>query len=169
MPRPDLNRVPVFYHNYINQVPENNLMKAMKDQTTSFIKFLKKIPVEKRNYRYAKGKWTIKEMLQHIIDTERIFAYRALCIARQDKTAFPGFNENEYADNSKAAKRNWDDLVEEFKAVRRSNEILIGSFDKKQLESNGTSSGNPVYVLGICFTIVGHINHHVKVLKERYL
>ena len=74
MPRPDLNRVPVFYHNYINQVPENNLMKAMKDQTTSFIKFLKKIPVEKRNYRYAKGKWTIKEMLQHIIDTERIFA-----------------------------------------------------------------------------------------------
>ncbi len=169
MPRPDLSRVPEYYHRYINQVPENDLMTGLQNQTISFLKLLKKIPADKINYRYAKGKWTIKEMLLHIIDTERIFAYRALCIARQDTSALPGFDENTYADNSKAAKRDWKELIEEFKAVRQSTAILLGSFDKKQLDSTGTASGKPVYVLGIAFTIVGHINHHVGVLKERYL
>lgn len=169
MPRPDLSRVPEWYHNYINQVQENNLLKALQNQTGSFIKFLKKLPAEKRNYRYAKGKWTIKEVLQHIIDAERIFAYRALCFARQDATPLPGFDENDYATNSKAAKRDWKEMVEEFKAVRKANEILFANFDKKQLDSTGNASGKPVYVLGIGFIMVGHINHHVNVIKERYL
>ena len=169
MPRPDLSRVPVFYHRYINQVPEKDLVTALQNQTVSFRKFLMKIPANKVNYRYAKGKWTIKEMLQHIIDTERIFAYRALCIARQDATAFPGFDENEYAAHSKAAKRDWKELIEEFRVVRQSTNILLASFDKKQLDTNGTSSGSPVYVLGIAFTIVGHVYHHQNVLEERYL
>jgi uncharacterized damage-inducible protein DinB len=169
MPRPDLSRVPEFYHVYINQVPENDLMTALQNQTVSFLKFLKKIPADKINYRYAKGKWTIKEMLVHIIDTERIFAYRALCIARQDSTSFPGFDENAYAANSKAAKRDWKELIEEFKVVRQSTSYLLGSFDKKQLDTNGISNGRPVYVLGIGFTIVGHVLHHTGVLKERYL
>jgi hypothetical protein len=169
MPRPDLTRVPEYYHRYINQVPENNLMAAFKNQTDSFIKFLKKIPEAKRNYRYAKGKWTIKEVLQHMIDSERIFAYRGLCIARQEANPLPGFDENDYAANAKPAKRDWDEMIEEFKAVRKSTEILFGSFDKQQLNSTGTASGKPVYVLGIGFIIAGHINHHVNVIKERYL
>ena len=169
MPRPDLSRVPEWYHVYINQVPGNDLMKVMKEQSVSFLKFLKKLPVEKRNYRYAKGKWTIKEMLQHIIDAERIFAYRALRFARKDATPLPGFDENEYADNSKAAKRNWDELLAEFKALRQSTEILFGSFDKSQYDATGIASGKPVYVLGIGFILVGHINHHLGVLNERYL
>ncbi len=169
MPRPDLSRVPEWYHRYINQVQENDLLKALETQTVFFTKFLKKIPQEKRNYRYAKGKWTIKEMLQHIIDAERIFAYRALCFARKDTTALPGFDENEYAFHSKAAKRNWDEMTEEFKALRKANEILFGSFDKQQLDTTGTASGKPVYVLAIGFILVGHIDHHVNVLKERYL
>lgn len=169
MPRPDLSRVPEYYHRYINQVKENDLLTALQNQTPEFLKFLKKIPAEKREYRYAKGKWTIKEMLQHIIDTERVFAYRALCIARQDKASFPSFDENAYADNSKAAKRDWNEMVEEFKVVRRSTDYLLGSFDKKQLDTTGIASGNPVYVLAIGFIIVGHINHHVGVLRERYL
>src|SRR5687768_13498006 len=115
MPRPDLSRVPEWYHRYIAQVKENDLLTAMETQTGSFIKLMKKIPEQKRNYRYAKGKWTIKEMLQHIIDAERIFAYRALCFARQDSTPLPGFDENEYAFNSKASKRDWNSLIEEFK------------------------------------------------------
>ena len=169
MARPDLSRVPEFYHGYINAVPEKNLMPALLNQTAPFFKLLKKIPTDKHNYRYAKGKWTIKEMLQHMIDTERIFAYRALCIARQETASLPGFDENRYADNSKANKRNWNDLVAEFKAVRQSTEILFASFDKKQLDSNGISNGRSVYVLGIGFVIVGHVNHHVKILHERYL
>ena len=84
MSRPNLNRIPEWFHNYVNQVPENDLMEAMKKQTPLFISFFESLPAAKRDYRYAEGKWTIKEMLQHIIDAERVFAYRGLCIARQD-------------------------------------------------------------------------------------
>lgn len=169
MPRPDLSRVTAFYHRYINLVKEDDLVTALKKQSDSFPGFLASIPAAKREYRYAEGKWTVKEMLQHIIDTERIFAYRGLCIARKEQASLPGFDENEYADNSKAGSRSWDDLVEEFKVTRRSNEILFSSFDNEQLETNGTANGNPVYVLSIGFMLVGHIEHHVNVLKERYL
>ncbi|MEQ1678754.1 MAG: DinB family protein, partial [Chitinophagaceae bacterium] len=100
MPRPDFSRVPEWYHNYIRQVQENDLLKAMQRQTVSFTQFLKKLPAEKRNYRYAKGKWTIKEVFQHMIDAERIFAYRALCFARKETIPLPGFDENDYANNS---------------------------------------------------------------------
>ena len=169
MPRPDLSKVPDYYHRYINQVPENDLMEALKKQSVSFIQFLESLPAGKRDYRYAEGKWTIKEAVQHMIDTERIFAYRGLCIARKDSTPLPGFEENEYADNSKAGKRNWNEMLEEFKVVRRSTEILFGSFDNDQLETAGTASGKSVYVLGIGFIIAGHVNHHVNVIRERYL
>lgn len=169
MPRPDLTRVPDYYHKYINQVPEKDLGTALENQTATFLKFLKKMPAEKIDYRYAKDKWTVKEVLQHMLDTERIFAYRALCIARKDSTHFPGFEENDYAANSKASKRDWKEMIREFKAVRRSTEILFRSFDKQQLDATGTASGKSVYVLGIGFIIAGHINHHVNVLKERYL
>ena len=169
MPRPELSRVPEWYHVYINQVNENELMDALQKQTPAFTRFLEDLPEEKRNYRYEAGKWTIKEMLQHIIDAERIFAYRGLCFARKDTTPLPGFDENSYADNSRADKRDWDELVEEFKTVRKSTEILFGSFDNEQLESAGTASGKSNYARAIGFILVGHVNHHVKVIKERYL
>jgi len=169
MSRPTLNRIPAWFHNYVNQVPENDLMEAMKKQTPLFISFFDSIPADKRDFRYDEGKWTIKEMLQHIIDAERVFAYRGLCIARQDKTSLPGFDENEYADNSKADKRDWNDMMEEFKAVRRSSEILFASFDEEQLETTGTANNHPIYVLAIGYVLVGHVNHHVRILKERYL
>ena len=169
MPRPNLNRIPAWFHNYVNQVPENDLMEAMKKQTSFFINFFNELPIDKRNYRYAEGKWTIKEVLQHILDAERVFAYRALCIARKDTTSLPGFDENAYADNSKADKRDWDDLMEEFTAVRRSSEILFASFDEEQLEGTGTANNNPIYVLAMGFVLVGHVNHHIRILKERYL
>jgi len=169
MSRPILSRIPEWFHRYVNQVPENDLMEAMKKQTPVFINLFESIPVEKRDYRYGPDKWTIKEMLQHIMDAERIFAYRGLCIARKDATPLPGFDENTYADNSKAGTRDWNEMMEEFKVVRRSSEILFGSFDEEQLESSGTANNNPIYVLAIGFVLLGHVNHHVKILKERYL
>ncbi|HEY6506074.1 MAG TPA: DinB family protein, partial [Chitinophagaceae bacterium] len=105
--RPDLLRVPKFYHNYISHVPQNDMAEAFKIQTPAFIQFIDSIPPDTYDYRYADGKWTVKEVLQHIIDGERIFSYRALCFARGDKTPLPGFDENIYADNSKAAARDW--------------------------------------------------------------
>ena len=169
MPRPDLSRVPEFYHNYINQVAEDELLPALKNNTGSFVSFVKQIPVEKRDYRYAEGKWTVKELIQHLIDAERIFSYRALRFARKDNTPLPGFNENSFADHAKADKRNWDDLVNEFQAVRNATEILFDSFDNEQLESEGTSNNHSIYVRAIGFICAGHCIHHMRVIKERYL
>ncbi len=169
MPRPDLNTVPEWYHGYIKLVEENNLMVAMKEQTPLLIRFFNRIPPSKRNYRYAKGKWSIKELLQHLIDAERVFAYRGLCFARKDSTSLPGFDENNYADNAKSGERDWNEMIEELKAVRRSTELLFGSFDKDQLSFVGTANNNPVSVLAIGFIIVGHISHHITIVKERYL
>jgi len=104
-----------------------------------------------------------------MIDTERVFAYRALCFARQDKTSLPSFDENSYADHSGANRRDWYDLIEEFKAVRRSTEILFRSFNKKQLETVGIANQHPVSVMAMGFVIAGHVNHHLRILKERYL
>jgi len=167
--RPDLSRVPSFYHNYISQVPEDDLLEAFHKGTTAFIEFMQAIPPSKHDYRYADGKWTVKEVLQHIIDAERVFAYRALRFARKDPTFLPGFDENTFADNARADKRDWNNLVEEFKAVRSASEYLFDSFDNDQLQATGTANNNSIYVLGIGFIVVGHSLHHVRILKERYL
>ena len=169
MPRPDLSRVPEFYHNYIKQVPENDLMGAFKNQGPVFIKFLESVPPAKYNYRYAESKWTIKELLQHIIDAERIFNYRALRFARKDATPLPGFDENSFAANAKADKRNWSDLLEEFKIVRKASEMLFASFDEEQLNAEGISNNHSNYVLGFGFILIGHSLHHKKMMEERYL
>lgn len=169
MSRPDLNRVPEYYHGYINLAEGDDLMESLKKQTRVFIRFLEKIPKKKRNFRYADDKWTIKEVLQHIIDAERVFAYRALCFARKDTNPLPGFDENSYVANAKTENRKWKDLINEFLVVRWSTEALLGSFDAEQFESGGTANGKSNYVLGIGFIIAGHANHHIKVIKEKYL
>jgi hypothetical protein len=165
----ELSRVPEPFHRYIEKVEEQSLTEALSRQRFSFRDFVDGIPSEKRDYRYAEGKWTLRDVFQHIIDAERIFAYRALCIARKEKTSLPSFDEDSYAMYAKAAGRDWDEMTREFVLVRESNEILFNSFDEEQLETSGTSSGRPIYVKAIGFIMVGHINHHVKVIQERYL
>lgn len=167
--RPDLSLVAPNFHHYISCVPEDDLFDAFEKQSASFIRFLETIPIEKRDYRYAPGKWTIKEVLQHVVDAERIFGYRALRFARKDATPLHGFDENAYAETAKADARLWDRIVEEFKVVRRSSELLFHSFDEEQLQARGISSNNPNYVLALGFIIIGHSMHHVEVTKERYL
>src|SRR5215211_4555216 len=114
----DLSRVPQFYHRYISYVDENDLTKALQKHQYDFRSFLDTIPEEKWSFRYAEGKWSIKELVQHTIDAERIFCYRALCFARKDKTELPGFDENLYAQTSKADKRTKKDLIEELSLVQ---------------------------------------------------
>lgn len=169
MARPDLSRVPEFYHNYISLVKEDEIMAAFTSGTGTMIQFLENIPANKTGYRYAENKWSIKEVLQHIIDGERVFSYRALRFARKDPTPLPGFEENEYALNSKSDKRKWNELLEEFKAVRKSSELLFASFDEEQLDAEGMSNDTSNYVLGMGYIIAGHGLHHMKVIKERYL
>jgi uncharacterized damage-inducible protein DinB len=169
MARPDLSSTPPFFHNYIQQVTGDDLAAAFKKDTSAFTRFIESIPAGKQDYRYAAGKWTIRELLQHIIDAERIFAYRALRFARKDKTPLQGFDENSYAETSKADRRDWQELVDEFKTVRKSSEYLFGSFDEDQLHATGTSSGNSIVVLALGYIIIGHSLHHKKVIEERYL
>jgi hypothetical protein len=107
--------------------------------------------------------------MQHLIDSERIFIYRALCFARKEKISLPGFEEDEYAANSAANKRSWKSLVEEFSAVRKSTELLFSSFSEEALASTGSANNNLISVESIGFIILGHFYHHKKVLEERYL
>lgn len=169
MSRPDLSRVPEWYHGYINKVTATSLPDAFVQQTRAFIQFLEELPETKRDYRYAEGKWSVKEVLQHIIDAERVFAYRAMRFARKDKTPLPGFDENEYARNARVTGRKWKDMVAEFQSLRHSTELLFASFNEEELESDGIASDKPVYVLGIGYIIVGHVQHHWDIIKERYL
>lgn len=169
MPRPDLSRVPAYYHNYISKVRKDDIAPIFADHQHQFLEFLGSVPAEKWDYAYAPGKWTIKELVQHVIDTERIFSYRALCIARKDTASLPGFDENDYVSASKAEKRTKVDLIAELQSVQRASVTLFASFDEEQLEATGTANGKSIYVLGIAFILVGHTLHHMDILKERYL
>ena len=169
MPKPSPSTYVSYFKRYVDQVPEEDLMTAFKNQTAAIESFLSSISEEKSNYAYAEGKWTIKELLQHIIDTERIFSYRALCIARGEQAVLPGFEEDDYAANSYASNRKWNNLVQEFLAVRRTTEILYESFNEAVMDNAGKASNNPVTVASLGFTTVGHYYHHKKILLERYL
>lgn len=168
MNRPQADEFSPFYATYINTVSENALGE-LEHQVTSFPEFLKLIPDEKAYYAYAEGKWTVKELVGHVIDTERIMAYRALRIARNDQTPLAGFEENEYVANANFNDRSLESLAEEFAAVRRSNVYLFKHFSADELERRGTASGNPVSVRALLYITVGHLNHHKRILEERYL
>ncbi len=169
MPKPSPNTYPDYFKNYVDQVPDEDLLTGFHNQSAIFKEFLGSITEEKSNYAYDTGKWTIKEVLQHIIDAERIFNYRALCFARKETTSLPGFDENTYADNSNANRRTWQDLVDEFSAVRSSTEFLYRSFTEEALNTSGISNNNPATVLSFGFITLGHFYHHKKILQERYL
>jgi hypothetical protein len=169
MPKPSTASHSAYFQKYIDQVPEDNLQMAFQNQLTVITDFFHSITEEKSNYAYAPGKWTIKELLQHITDTERIFAYRGLCIARNEKTNLPGFDENEYAAASNAGNRSWKDLTEEFLVVRKSTVTLFNSFTPEVLNNSGTSNNSPLMVNSVGFIVVGHVYHHIKIFKERYL
>jgi len=168
------NQLPVneyskYYSTYINALEDVELFEELEISLHDFIKFVQNIPMDKFDYSYAEGKWTIKEIIQHIIDTERIFAYRALRISRNDKTPLPGFEENDYAINTDAKSRSIQDLLSEFSAVRHSNILMFKSFSDEQLRRIGIASNNEVSVRALGFLILGHLKHHQKLFQERYL
>ncbi len=169
MSKPSLTSYPAYFQQYVEKVPEEDLLTGFKNQLPVITQFLLTITEEKSLYAYDEGKWTLKELLQHMIDTERIFNYRALCIARKEKVSLPGFDENNYAANSNANGRKWQDMVDEFLAVRNTTEILFKSFSDDMLEISGLSNNNPVTVKSFGFITLGHFYHHKKVMEERYL
>ncbi len=169
MTRPIQGSYPAYFDNYISKVEETDLFEAFKNQRTVVDKFFDTISEEKAGYAYAEGKWTLKELLQHIIDAERIFAYRALSFARKETTSLPSFDENAYADNSYANERTWKSLVEELKAVRNTTEMLFRSFNTDMLSQSGIANNNPVTVNAIGYIIVGHLKHHKGIVETKYI
>ena len=127
------------------------------------------MPPDKLTYRYAENKWTIKEILVHIMDDERIYAYRALRIARNDKTPLPGFEQDDYVPFSKANQRSLASILREYKTVRQATVSLFTSFNMEDLLRIGTANDHPVSVRALAWHIAGHELHHLNIIKERYL
>lgn len=169
MSKPAATDYPEYFGRYINLVTEDDLASAFNNQAKIFPAFLDSISEEKSTYAYAPGKWTIKELLQHLVDSERIFNYRALAIARKETVSLPSFDENSYAANSDANARNWNSLANEFLNLRASTRDLYDSFNEQMLSQKGLANGKTISVLSLGFITIGHVYHHQKVLQERYL
>nr|WP_297788043.1 DinB family protein [uncultured Allomuricauda sp.] len=158
-----------FYQTYVMALGNVELIEELERGKEELLSLLKELPEEKLKYAYAEGKWSLAEALVHTIDTERIFQYRALCIARNDKTPLPGFDQDTYVPYSNAANRSKISLMEEYKAVRESTICLFNSFDDEAIKRVGTASGSKMSVRALGFIISGHQKHHVRIINERYL
>ncbi|MEO8230715.1 MAG: DinB family protein [Ignavibacteriota bacterium] len=167
--RPSKGDYSDYYQQYIDQVKGDDIFRILIEQNLESQNILNSFSESKGNYRYAEGKWTVKEVIGHLIDVERIFAYRALCIARGEKQSLPGMDQNLYVANGNFNKRQLFDLNYEYRLLRETNFLLFGSFDKSILQNRGTASGYEVTVLALMFMTVGHEKHHLKVLTERYM
>ncbi|MFT5892049.1 MAG: hypothetical protein ACI9Y7_002158 [Dokdonia sp.] len=159
-----------YYEPFVKKInKEATLVNALIGSKDDVATFFKEIPTEKLSYRYAIDKWTPKEVLMHIIDTERIFSYRAMRFARKDKVDLLGFDQNDYIPPSKADSRTIDSLIEEYEAVRNATIVLFKNLDDTMLKEVGSGSGSPMSVRALGFITVGHEMHHVSIIKERYL
>ncbi|RYD99807.1 MAG: DinB family protein [Sphingobacteriales bacterium] len=164
-----LDRIPSYYHRYVAQVQQLDLGAALAERRNAVLPLLRSLPADRWEYAYAPGKWTIKELVLHLADTERVFAYRALTFARNGNTPLPGFDENTFAEYSEANRRTPESLLAEFESVLDSTDALFFSFSDEQLERSGLANEKPVYVYGIAYILAGHILHHRSVMLERYL
>jgi uncharacterized damage-inducible protein DinB len=169
MPRPAPQDAAEFYHSYINYATGNSIAEVMTNHAAEIKSFYSNLPEAKADHAYMEGKWTIKELLQHVIDAERVFAYRALRFARKDETPLASFDENAYAENANAKERMLQSLKDEFNAVRHATDLLLQSFNAEQLNSKGIASNKSITVNALAFIIYGHLLHHKKLIEERYL
>lgn len=155
---------------YIGLLPDDGLvLKHLEDNLKATTDFILSLPEEKLSYRYAEGKWTIKEILVHLIDDERIYSYRALRFARNDRTELPGFEQDDYARHSGANERSIEDILKEFSTVRHATISLFEGFDNKALTRAGMADGKVMSVRAAAYHIAGHELRHVNIIRERYL
>jgi DinB family protein len=158
-----------FYAGYISLVKNENVIKELQDQVLDLQVLISSVPTEKEDHAYVHGKWTIKEVIGHIIDTERIMAYRAFRISRKDKTSLSGFDENIFIANSNFNHRSLYDLAHEFSLMRESNIVLFKSFSEEMINEMGVANGKDISVRALLYIIVGHTTHHMNVIRDKYL
>jgi DinB superfamily len=167
--RPNKTEYAAYYETYVSLVEEIDIVSAMRNQADELREIFSQITDEKGLYRYATGKWSIKELLGHLIDGERVFAYRALRFARADKTELAGFDQDPYIENASFDAVNLQDLLEEILSLRNANTLFFNNLTDEAWSRTGVASENEISVRAIAYILVGHIRHHVKILKEKYL
>lgn len=160
---------PAYFKNYLSYLSDGPLLDIWEAYLPNALSFWRSISEAEANYAYAEGKWTIKEMLVHIIDTDRIFAYRALAISRGEKQALPSYDQDLYVANSAANSRAYESILEEYESVKIANLSLLHSFSKQQLQASGIMAGAETSVLALAYVMPGHDLHHIKVCKSSYL
>ena len=166
MPQKEYNP---YYQRYIDYAHQYLISNSFQDSLNQNIDFYNSIPNDKWNYRYAEGKWSIADILLHINDTERIMSYRALRISRGDLTSIPGFEQDDYVASALADKRNFRNLIEEFKTIRQASLSLFKSFSEEQLLKIGVASNSDISVRALKAIIIGHQIHHNNIIKKLYL
>ncbi len=167
--RPHGSEVIGYFQRYIDKATGDDLFRALNKASDRLWETVYRIPTGQAENRYAAGKWSIKEVFQHVIDTERIFCYRALRFARNDRTELPGFDENAFVANADTERRELHELLREHDVLRANTISLFQSFSEDMLLHRGIANGNTMSVRAIGWTIAGHVTHHMEVIEERYL
>ena len=157
-----------YYQGYISQVSEAEILPVLRSQLDALDVLLGRVTPERETYRYAEGKWSIREIAGHLIDGERVFGHRAFCIARGEGQNLPGFEQNDYISAAPYDRIDLEDLLSEFRLVRLSNIAMLRTLDDESWMRIGTANDNQVSVRALAFIMAGHVRHHMGVLRERY-
>jgi hypothetical protein len=166
--KPSESEYAAFYAGYIARIPAANVLEILERQSSELRQLAAAATPEREVFRYAPGKWSVREVFGHLIDGERIFGYRAFRIGRGDQTPLPGFDENEYVAASGYHNRDLSSLAEEFALVRAGNLAVLHGFSAEDWRRLGTANGQPISVRALAFIMAGHVNHHLEILRERY-
>lgn len=169
MARPQTGDYATFYETYVSLVKSDDLLTEMQSSLKEIEQALGAVPEDRKDYAYAEGKWTIKELLQHMIDTERVFAYRATAFARGDKQSLPGFDENAYAATADVSRRNFLEMRTELLNLRQSQYLMYKGLTPEALATAGEANKNRVTVNALGYIMIGHVRHHLRILADRYL
>jgi hypothetical protein len=167
--RPESNEYAAYYERYVSLVPEGEVVETLERQGAETLALLRSLPEERGAHRYEPGKWSVKQLVGHLNDGERIFSYRALAFARGDSQPLPGMEQDEWMAGVDFDARSLADLADEFEAVRRSTVLLFRHLSPEAWARRGTASDNEVSVRALAYIIAGHEVHHVRILRERYL
>lgn len=165
----DINEVPEFYRTYVRHVEGEPIVAALERSRDELIYLVNTFSDEKASFRYAEGKWSVKDLLQHLIDAERVFTYRAMRFSRNDATELSGFDQDPYAYHAQADKRDLKELVNELVTIRSSSILLFKSLSEEELKRTGVASGHEMSAGVLGFITAGHMLHHLKVIREKYL
>lgn len=166
--RPASSEYAPFYAGYVARVPEDDILAVLAAQKLEIAALARSIDAARADYRYAEGKWTVRELLGHVIDGERVFGYRAFCFSRGEQAALPGFDEKQYVGAAPRDAASPADIAAEFAAVREANLAFLRRLDDPAWTRVGTASGAPVSVRALAWIMAGHPRHHLGVLRERY-